>query len=151
MANIQLILREDVSNLGEAGDLISVKAGYARNYLIPKGMANLATKGNVSEIEHHKRVVGERVAKLHKDGINERDRLQAVVLTIEMQAGEEGKLFGSVKSANIAELLSEKGYSIDRRKIELDHPIKELGEHKVKIRLYRDVVALVQVNVVASS
>jgi len=151
MANIQLILREDVSNLGEAGDLISVKAGYARNYLIPKGMANLATKGNVSEIEHHKRVVAERVAKLHKDGINERDRLQAVVLTIEMQAGEEGKLFGSVKSANIAELLSEKGYSIDRRKIELDHPIKELGEHKVKIRLYRDVVALVQVNVVASS
>ena len=150
MANIQLILREDVSNLGEAGDLISVKAGYARNYLIPKGMANLATKGNVSEIEHHKRVVGERVAKLHKDGINERDRLQAVVLTIEMQAGEEGKLFGSVKSANVAELLSEKGYSIDRRKIELDHPIKELGEHKVKIRLYRDVVALVQVNVVAS-
>jgi large subunit ribosomal protein L9 len=151
MANIQLILREDVSNLGEAGDLISVKAGYARNYLIPKGMANLATKGNVSEIEHHKRVVAERVAKLHKDGINERDRLQAVVLTIEMQAGEEGKLFGSVKSANIADLLSEKGYSIDRRKIELDHPIKELGEHKVKIRLYRDVVALVQVNVVASS
>jgi large subunit ribosomal protein L9 len=151
MANIQLILREDVSNLGEAGDLISVKAGYARNYLIPKGMANLATKGNVSEIEHHKRVVTERVAKLHKDGINERDCLQAVVLTIEMQAGEEGKLFGSVKSANIADLLSEKGYSIDRRKIELDHPIKELGEHKVKIRLYRDVVALVQVNVVASS
>ncbi len=150
MANIQLILREDVSNLGEAGDLISVKAGYARNYLIPKGMANLATKGNVSEIEHHKRVVAERVAKLHKDGINERDQLQAVVLTIEMQAGEEGKLFGSVKSTNIAELLSEKGYSIDRRKIELDHPIKELGEHKVKIRLYRDVVALVQVNVVAS-
>jgi large subunit ribosomal protein L9 len=151
MANVQLILREDVSNLGEAGDLISVKAGYARNYLIPKGMANLATKGNVSEIEHHKRVVTERVAKLHKDGINERDQLQAVVLTIEMQAGEEGKLFGSVKSANIAELLSEKGYSIDRRKIELDQPIKEIGEHKVKIQLYRDVVALVQVNVVASS
>jgi large subunit ribosomal protein L9 len=151
MANIQLILREDVSNLGEAGDLISVKAGYARNYLIPKGMANLATKGKVKEIEHHKRVVAERVSKLRKDGMHERDRLQAVVLTIEMQAGEEGKLFGSVKSANIAELLSEKGYSIDRRKIELEHPIKEIGEHKVKIQLYRDVVALVQVNVVASS
>jgi large subunit ribosomal protein L9 len=151
MANVQLILREDVNNLGEAGDLVAVKAGYARNYLIPKGMANLATKGNVNEIEHHKRVVAERVAKLHKDGINERDRLQAVVLTIEMQAGEEGKLFGSVKSANIAELLKEKGIDVDRRKIDLDQPIKELGEHKVKIQLYRDVVALVQVNVVASS
>ncbi len=151
MANVQLILREDVSTLGEAGDLVSVKAGYARNFLIPKGMANLATKGNVNEIEHHKRVVAERVSKLRKDGINERDQLQAVELTIEMQAGEEGKLFGSVKSANIAELLSEKGFSVDRRKIELEQPIKELGEHKVKIQLYRDVVALVQVNVVASS
>jgi large subunit ribosomal protein L9 len=151
MSNVQLILREDVNNLGEAGDLVAVKAGYARNYLIPKGMANLATKGNVNEIEHHKRVVAERVAKLRKDGIHERDQLQAVVLTIEMQAGEEGKLFGSVKSANIAELLKEKGIDVDRRKIDLDQPIKELGEHKVKIQLYRDVVALVQVNVVASS
>jgi len=150
MANVQLILREDVNNLGEAGDLVSVKAGYARNYLIPKGVANLATKGNVKEIEHHKRVVAERVAKLRKDGISERDRLQQVVLNIEMQAGEEGKLFGSVKTANIAELLAEKGYKIDRRKIDLAQPIKELGEYKVKIQLYRDVVALIQVNVVAA-
>ncbi|MBW2713748.1 MAG: 50S ribosomal protein L9, partial [Deltaproteobacteria bacterium] len=126
------------------------KAGYARNYLIPKGVANLATKGNVKEIEHHKRVVAERVAKLRKDGISERDRLQQVVLNIEMQAGEEGKLFGSVKTANIAELLAEKGYKIDRRKIDLAQPIKELGEYKVKIQLYRDVVALIQVNVVAA-
>ena len=150
MANVQLILREDVSNLGEAGDLVSVKAGYARNYLIPKGVANIATKGNVKEIEHHKRVVAERVSKLRKDGISERDRLQEVVLNIEMQACEEGKLFGSVKTANIAELLSEKGYKIDRRKIDLAQPIKELGEYKVKIQLYRDVVALIQVNVVAA-
>ncbi len=150
MANVQLILREDVSNLGEAGDLVSVKAGYARNYLIPKGVANIATKGNVKEIEHHKRVVAERVSKLRKDGISERDRLQEVVLNIEMQAGEEGKLFGSVKTANIAELLTEKGYKIDRRKINLAQPIKELGEYKVKIQLYRDVVALIQVNVVAA-
>jgi large subunit ribosomal protein L9 len=151
MANAQLILRDDVHGLGEAGDLVSVKAGYARNYLVPKGLASLATQGNVKEIEHHKRVVAEQVAKLRKDCIQERDRVQSVVLNVEMQAGEDGKLFGSVKSTNIAELMSEKGFDIDRRKIELDQPIKELGEYKVKIKLYRDVVALVQVNVVAAS
>jgi len=150
MAQVKLILTDDVPSLGEAGDVVSVKPGFARNYLLPQGKAVPATDAKVKEIEHHKRVIAERVARDRKQLEGERDRLERVELEIAANAGEEGKLFGSVTAAQLAELLEARGFSIDRRKIQLDEPIKELGEHVVAIRLHRDVVARVTVKVSAA-
>ncbi len=150
MAMQQILLLEDIPKLGEAGDVVTVKAGYARNFLVPQGKAGVATKGKIREIEHHKRVTEEKVNKLRKEQMRVRDRIQAIELSIPMQAGEEGKLFGSVTTAHIAELMAEKGEEIDRRKIELEEPIKALGEYKVGIKLFRDVVASIKVSVVAA-
>ena len=150
MAHVKLILREDVPSLGDAGELVSVKPGYARNFLLPRGKAILATEGNLKELEHHKRVVGERVARERKDLEAQRDRIQAHVIEISAQAGEEGKLFGSVTAIQIAEALAAKGVEVDRRKIVLEEPIKEVGEHSVPLRLRKDVVAQIKLKVVAA-
>ena len=149
MRAVQLILREDVPSLGDAGDLVRVKVGYARNYLLPKGMAVLATESRIKEVEHNKRVVEEKLAKELKDLEALRDRLQSLELAVTAKAGEEGKLFGSVTSAQIAELLSEKGYDIARRTILLSDPIKEVGEHRIPIRLRKEIVAEVRLKVAA--
>jgi large subunit ribosomal protein L9 len=150
MAQIKLILTEDVDNLGDAGDVVSVKPGYARNYLLARSKAMPATEARVKEIEHHKRVIAEKVARELKSYAAARDRLEQVVLEITANAGEEGKLFGSVTSVQVAELLAEKGFELDRRKIALTEPIKEVGEHKVPVRLHRDVVANVTLKVSAA-
>jgi large subunit ribosomal protein L9 len=146
---VKLILRESVPSLGEAGELVTVKPGFARNFLLPQGKAILATEGNVRELEHKQRVVAAQVAKERKEHEALRDRIQAVVLAVRARAGGEGKLFGSVTSAQIAELLAAQGVDVDRRRIQLDEPIKELGEHSVEIRLQRDLVAKVKVVVAA--
>jgi large subunit ribosomal protein L9 len=127
-----------------------VKPGFARNYLLPQGKAVPATEAKVNEIEHHKRVIAERVARERKQLDGERDRLERVTLEIAAQAGEAGKLFGSVTAAQVADLLEARGISVDRRKIQLDEPIKELGDHVVAIRLHRDVIARVTVKVSAA-
>ncbi len=150
MAQVKLILREDVTSLGDAGEVVSVKPGYAFNFLLPQGKAILASEGNIRELEHHKRVVAEQTARDRKSMEADRDRLQQVVLEISAQAGEEGRLFGSVTAMQIAELLASKGHPVDRRKIQLDEPIKELGEHEVGLRLHRDVVAKLKVKVIAA-
>lgn len=150
MAHVKLILREDVPSLGDAGDVVSVKPGFARNYLLPQGKAMPATDANVSELEHHKRVVAERVTRERRAFEAQRDRLQAQRLEFTAQAGEEGKLFGSVTASQIAEELAAKGIEIDRRKIQLDEPIREVGEHTVSIRLHREIVANVKVKVTAA-
>ena len=149
MRTVNLILQEDVPALGDAGDLVKTKVGYARNYLLPKGKAILATESKIQQLEHNKRVVEEKLAKQLKDLSALRDRLQNLSLSITAKSGEEGKLFGSVTSAHLAALLSEKGFEIDRRKIALAEPIKEVGEHKVPIRLRGEVVAEVKVSVTA--
>lgn len=150
MSQVKLILREDVQNLGEAGDVVDVRPGYARNYLLPRKLAVVATEAKVKEVEHHKRVIGEKLTKDLKDLQAVRDRIQAVSLEVRAQAGEEGKLFGSVTAQQIAALLGEKGIVIDRRKINLAEPIKELGEHVVPVRLRRELVAEVKVVVSAA-
>ena len=150
MAQIQLILSEDVPNLGDAGDLVKVKPGFARNFLLPQGKAMLATDERVAEVEHHKRVIGERVAREMKDLEATKKKLEKLELEVEMQAGAEGKLFGSVTNAAIAELLAAKGFEIDRRKITLAEPIKTLGEHTVPLKLRGTVVAEIKLTVVAS-
>jgi large subunit ribosomal protein L9 len=147
MDAVKLILRESVPSLGEAGELVSVKPGFARNYLLPRGLAILASEGRVRELEHKQRVVAAKVAKERKELEGLRDRLQALALVVKARAGEEGKLFGSVTAVQIADLIAAAGVEVDRRKIALDEPLKELGEHSVSIRLQGDLVATVKVTV----
>ncbi len=149
MAGVKLILREDVPGLGNAGELVTAKPGYARNFLLPQGKALVATEGKVNELEHHRRAIEEKVAKELKDLSAAKQGLEKLELSIAAQAGEEGKLFGSVTAMQVAELLAAKGFEIDRRKV--DTPaIKELGEHEVSIKLHREVVAKVKLNVTAA-
>jgi large subunit ribosomal protein L9 len=150
MTNVKVILRESIPSLGEAGEVVTVKPGHAHNFLIPQGKASLATEGNVREIEHQKRVVAERVARELKELGAVKARLESLLLEVKANVGEEGKLFGSVTAAQVAELIEAKGYPIDRRKIQLEEPIKEVGEHVVPIRLHKDVVANVKVRVAAA-
>jgi len=150
MGQVKLILREDVPKLGHAGEVVSVKPGYARNFLLPQGKAALASEAKVKELEHHKRLIAEKVARELKNWSATRDRLEQLLLEVEAQAGEEGRLFGSVTAIQIAELIAEKGFEIDRRKIELAEPIKEVGEHIVPIRLHREVIARVSLKVTAA-
>ena len=150
MANVKLILREAVDGLGEAGEVVSVRPGYARNYLLRLGKATVATEAKVQEIAHHKRVIAEQVARELKDLRAAAATLSALRLEVAAQVGEEGKLFGSVTSLQIGELLAAKGFEIDRRKIALDEPIKAAGEHQVPVKLHRDVVATVTVVVTAA-
>jgi len=149
MSPVKLILTESVHNLGEAGDVVNVKPGYARNYLLPQGKAIPATDSRVKELEHHKRIVAEKAAKALKDVRARKDALEALPLEIGARAGEGGRLFGSVTSAQIAELLAQKGQEVDRRRIDLREPIKEVGEHSVAIKLHREVVARIKLKVVA--
>ena len=147
MRHVKLILTDSVAGLGEAGDLVDVKVGFARNYLLPKQKAILATESKVHELEHHKRVVTEKVAKEMKSLEAVRGRLQSTALEVTARVGDEGRLFGSVTAAQIVELLAEKGFEIERRRIVLEEPIKEAGEHRVSIRLHRDVIAEVALTV----
>jgi large subunit ribosomal protein L9 len=148
MRQVQIILREAVPNLGEVGDIVGVKVGYARNYLLPLGKALFATDEKVNQLEHDKRVISDRAAKELKDLKALKDRLQQLKLEVTAKVGDEGKLFGSVTTAKIAALIAEKGFKIDRRKIIVD-PIKEAGDHEIQIRLHRDLTAKVSLTVSA--
>ena len=149
MATTTVLLREDIDTLGGRGEVVKVKSGYARNYLLPQGLATLATKGNVKQIE------GERAALLKKAAIEkatadaQKEQMGVITLEFERKAGEGGTLFGSVTSMDIAAALQEKGYEIDRKKIVLRDPIKETGEYTVKVKLHREVTLEVPVAVVA--
>ena len=146
---IEVILREDVKSLGRAGELVRVKPGYARNYLLPHGLAYEATEGN------KKRIAGEARARTARDQAERVEAEQtaaalgAVSLTLAGKAGEEGKLFGSITAQDIADALAREGHQVDRRRIELEHPIKTLGHHTVAIRVHPEVHAEVRVMVVA--
>ena len=115
MGAVKVILQEDVPKLGSAGDLVSVKPGYARNFLVPGGKATVATAGRIKELEHNQRVITDRLAKQLKDLRATSHKLKSLTLEVQRRAGEDGKLFGSVTSQNVAEMIGEKGISIDRR------------------------------------
>ena len=151
MANVKLILVESIHRLGEAGDLVSVKPGFARNFLLPQGKALLATESRVKEFEHKRRIAEEKAAKEQKDLEAVKKRLEALKIEIGARAGESGKLFGSVTAAQIADKVEAAGIKIDRRRIDLREPIKEVGEHKVSVKLLRELVAQLSINVVAES
>jgi large subunit ribosomal protein L9 len=149
MAQVKLILVESIHSLGEAGDLVSVRPGYARNYLLPQGKALLATETRVKELEHKRRIAEEKAARELKDLQAIKKQLEKLTIEIGARAGDSGKLFGSVTTPQIAERIEASGLEIDRRRIELHEPIKEVGEHKVSVRLLRELVAELTVTVFA--
>lgn len=145
---MKVILQLDVPDLGEAGDLVKVKAGYGRNYLIPEGLAVLATPKNLKTIEHQRRLFTDRQTKLHKHAEELADKINTLSATYSRKAGEDDKLYGSVTSANIAEFFVSEGLPVDRKQIQLEEPIKSLGAFNVPIKLHPEVVAELKVWVV---
>jgi large subunit ribosomal protein L9 len=146
---MQVILRDRIENLGEAGDVVDVRPGYGRNYLIPKGLAYEATQANVRRIEAEKAAQGRRDADTLNAARQQASGIEGVSLTFNARAGQEGKLFGSITSGDIADKLAEQGVQIDRRQIELDEPIKSLGVHNVPVRLHPQVRPELKVWVIA--
>ena len=146
---IEVILREDVKSLGKAGEMVRVKPGYARNFLLPRGLAFEATEGNKKRIaaEGRARSVRDQAERIEAERVAA--TLGAVALTLTGKAGEEGKLFGSITAQDIADALAAQNQQVDRRRIELEHPIKTLGQHTVRVRLHPEVHAEVRVSVVA--
>jgi large subunit ribosomal protein L9 len=144
---MKVILREDIPNLGKSGDLVSVKPGFGRNYLLPRKLAVLANEANVHQLEHDREVISARQAKLKGAAQTQAEKLSAVVVRISRKVGEQDKLFGSVTSLDIAEGLAAQGLKVDRRSIHLAEPIKTTGKHAVEIRLHRDVTSTIHVEV----
>jgi large subunit ribosomal protein L9 len=145
---MQVILRDDLDNLGKSGEVVNVKPGYARNYLLPRGLAIKATAGDIKRVEHEKRVIAARTAKLAKDAQAEADKLSAVSVSIAVAVGEDDRLYGSVTSRDVAEALKDRGVIIDPKKVVLDEPLKALGLAEVPIKVGRGVTATVKVWVV---
>jgi large subunit ribosomal protein L9 len=139
MATTTVLLREDVDNLGARGEIVKVKAGFARNFLLPRKLAVQATPGNVKQIEAERGALLKREARDRATAEAQSALMGSVRLTFERKVGEHGMLYGSVTALHIADALKEKGYEIDRRRIQLQEPIKETGEHSVTVRLHRDV------------
>ena len=144
---MQVILRDDMDNLGKSGEVVNVKPGYARNYLLPRGLAIKATAGDIKRVEHEKRVIASRAAKMAKAAQAEADKLSQVSVTIERATGEGDKLYGSVTSRDIADALRAQGVIVDSKKIHLDEPIKALGQVEVPVKLGRGVNATIKVTV----
>ena len=147
---MKVILTSKVPGLGETGAMVDVKAGYARNFLIPQGKAMVASTGNVKTLEHQKRLVAARVEKERKEAQTLAERLGKVSLTLTRHAGEEDKLFGSVTARDVVEALLVESLEIDTTMIQLDEPIKTLGVYNVPVKLHSDVVVEVKVWVVAA-
>lgn len=146
---MEVILKEDISNLGKMGDVVRVRDGYARNYLLPLGLVLIANKKNLKAFEHQKRVMATQRERVVKQAQGLSDKLSAVALMIAVKTGEEGKLFGSVTNIDIEKALREKGFEVERRKIHLAEPIKMLGDYEVPIRLAAEVTATIKLSVVS--
>lgn len=146
---MEVILREDVKKLGRAGELVKVKPGYARNFLLPQGLAYEATAGNLKRIEAESKSRNARVAQERSEAEAVAAKLAGITVTLTRKAGEGDRLFGSITAQDIADALAQKGQSVDKRKIELEHPIKTIGEHTVPVQLHHDVVAQVKITVAA--
>ena len=144
---MEVILREDIEKLGTRGQVVKVAAGYARNFLLPKRLAVTATEANKKIVEQERQAHLRKEAKLKGDAEDLSKLLTGVSVTITQKAGENDQLFGSVTSKDIADALAAKNFTIDRRKIQLDEPIKTLGEFKIPVRLHKDVIAEVTVTV----
>lgn len=145
MATIEIILKNDIIGLGDEGDIKKVKAGYARNFLLPKGLAVRKTKTNLFILEKERAAIEARKAEKRSASQSVVEQLKDVVLNFTATVADNDKLYGSITSAHISEKLAEKGIEIDKRKIELEHPIKTLGEYDIKIKLYEGISATIKV------
>ncbi|MGE0886607.1 MAG: 50S ribosomal protein L9 [Blastocatellales bacterium] len=142
---MELLLKEDVESLGVRGDLVKVKPGYGRNYLLPRGLAIQATPGNVKQIEMQRRALLKKEAVERETATQQADLLKEVTLEFARKVGEHGILYGSVTSMDIAEAFAAKGFEIDRRRVQLKDPIKEPGEFEVPVKLHREVTTNIKV------
>jgi large subunit ribosomal protein L9 len=147
MATIQVILQQDLKNLGKSGELVRVRPGYARNYLIPRSLAMPATVTNVKQIEHHQRITAAAATKARGEATSLAEKIGAVTVTLTRKVGEEDRLFGSVTTKDIATALKEKGFDVDRKRIELVEPIRTAGTFPVTVKLLGDVTATFKVEV----
>ena len=144
---MKVILKEDVASLGKRGDTVKVSDGYARNYLIPKGLALEATGKNINVLEHTKKVIAQQSEKARKKAESLVQQFSGVTVKIPCKVGEMDKLFGSVTGKDIEKALVEKGFEVDKRQIVIEDPIKSLGEHRVKVKLYPGIFADIAVTV----
>ena len=150
-SQIRVVLQQDVDNLGSGGEVVQVRPGYARNYLIPRGLAMPATKGNLARVEDLRRQAAARAAEALDAANQLKAKLEGTSVKLERAVGEEAKMYGSVTAKDIEEAYAAQGLKIDRRKILLGDPIKELGLSEVKVRLHHDVTATLRVEVVKAS
>ena len=145
---MKVILKEDVKSIGSMGQVVVVSDGFARNYLVPRGLAVEANVKNIKSLEHEKKVIQEKARKVKNSVQDLADRLANMTVVIKTKAGEEGKLFGSVTTMDIAEQLKNQGIEIDKKKISLDEPIKRLGTYAVNLKLHSEITAQVNVQVI---
>lgn len=145
---MEVILKEDVANLGKIGEVVRVRDGYARNYLLPRGLVLVANKKNLKTFEHQKKIVADQKQKILRQAQTVSNQLATVAVLIPMKVGEEGRLFGSVTTMQIEKALKTKGVNVERRKIHLNEPIKTVGDYEVPIRLSADVTVPLKVSVV---
>ena len=146
---MEVVLKEDIENLGHMGDVVKVKDGYARNYLLPRGLVVLANNKNLKALEHEQRMIAQRRERLTKEAQGISDKLAGVSLEFTAKVGEEGRLFGSVTTMDIEKALKEQGFEVERRRIVLDAPIKNVGDYEVPIRLRPEVMPSIKVKVVS--
>ena len=146
---MKIILKQDIVTLGDAGDVVDVKNGYANNYLIPQGMALRATEGTLKALETERKQQARKIDQQRAAAREMADKLRQLNLKVSAKAGESGKLFGTVTSGDIAEALKNEGVTLDRRKINLDAPIKTLGNYEAGVKLFMDVTATLKVTVEA--
>lgn len=146
---MKIILRADVENLGRLGDVVSVKAGYGRNYLLPQGLAMLVTPGNLKAFELERKKLQARMDALRATADELAGKLEGLELVIAMRVGDNDKLYGSVTTSIIGDALSAQGIEVDRRRILIDQPIRTLGDHPVRVRLHADVIASLNVKVIS--
>jgi large subunit ribosomal protein L9 len=145
---MEVILKEDIANVGKIGEVVRVRDGYARNYLLPRGLVMVANKKNLKTFEHQKKIVADQKDKIMRHARTVSEQLVGVTVSIPMRAGEEGKLFGSVTNIHIEKALKAQGHIVDRRKIHLQEPIKTLGEFDVPVRLTAELTVPVKVSVI---
>ncbi len=147
MAHTKVLLREDVDDLGARGEIVRVRAGYARNYLLPRNLAVEATAGNVKGIESERAALLKKEAKERATAEGQAEQIDSLQLEFKRKAGEQGALYGSVTSMDVAEALKERGYEIDRHRIHMREPLKRVGEYTVPVRLHREVTIDLKVRV----
>jgi large subunit ribosomal protein L9 len=146
---MEVILRDDVEHLGVMGDVVRVRPGYARNFLLPRGLAVAASRRNLAELEHQKRLVEAKRGRERKAASTLADRIEGLVIEVRARAGEEDRLYGSVTNLDLERLLREKGVEVDRRRIDLEDPIKRLGTYRITVGIAHDVKATITVKVIS--